>query len=131
LDLKASTRQLFATNSGTDVDRLVKRLVKESAQQREVVVEILMDYARRGPVQHWREFVMLRILDLVEPGQDEHRGFFEETLRDPRTAYWSVSGLMKTAGRRSYETLTSCALDTSVEAEVRANAVRCLARDGR
>jgi hypothetical protein len=67
------------------------------------------------------------ILRLLKTGQAEYRSSFEQLLEDPTTRYWSVAGLIKTAGRGSYVTLTSIALDVSNAMDVRAKAIKCLA----
>ena len=125
------SERLFTENDGVEVDRLVKRLIKQSTEHREAVIEIFMEYARSGPVLHWRAFVIsLGILPLIKSGETRYRGFFEQCLEDPSRAYWSVNGLIKTAGRDSYPTLTAFALNPSNRTEDRANAIKCLAIHG-
>jgi hypothetical protein len=121
------SRKLFATSHGLEVDRLVKRLMKLGRENPEPIIQILFEYARRGPVEHWRSFVIPDILRLLKTGQTEYRGSFEQLLEDPTTRYWSVDGLIKTAGRESYAILTSMALDASNAMGVRAKAIKCLA----
>jgi hypothetical protein len=125
--LDALSDKLFATRDGLEVDRLVKRLMKLGRENPEPIIQALLEYARRGPVDHWRSFVIPDILRLLKTGQAEYRSSFEQLLEDPTTRYWSVAGLIKTAGRGSYVTLTSIALDVSNAMDVRAKAIKCLA----
>jgi hypothetical protein len=128
MNLETLSEKLFTETDGIKVHRLVKRLIKESAQHREVVIEIFMNYARGGPLHHWRSFVIsLGILPLIQSGENGYCDFFEQCLQDPATAYWSVDGLIKTSGRDSYVTLTRFALNPTNGTENRANAIKCLA----
>ena len=119
MNLETLSQKLFTETDGIKVHRLVKRLIKESAQHREVVIEIFMNYARGGPLHHWRSFVISDgILPLILSGENGYCDFFEQCLQDPTTAYWSVDGLIKTLGRDSYPTLTRFALNPTIEKSI-------------
>jgi hypothetical protein len=85
-----------------------------------------MEYPGKGSLKQWREFVP-EIVSLVGPEHKKCRSFFEEGLHDPVLAYWSVAGLIKTAGSSSYDTLTQFALNPDNPTDARAKAIKCLA----
>jgi hypothetical protein len=91
---------IFECRNGIDLDKLLKKLQKQAtpAERRGV----LMDYAIRGRILHWRSFVIPDIIELTAPDEAAMFDFFAARLKSPRTAYWAIEGLVKAGGRRAY-----------------------------
>ncbi len=70
---------------------------------------------------------MARLAEIVAQGDSAFQSVFESGLNDPRTAYWSIQGLVRVAGSASYPLLTTFALDSSKKTEARGKAIREMA----
>ena len=68
--------------------------------------------------------VALEYSDRLLEGDSALRSVFEAGLTDSHTAYWSLEGLVRVAGSKSYSQLVSFALDSSQETEHRSKAIR-------
>ncbi|WP_071323290.1 SMI1/KNR4 family protein [Janthinobacterium sp. 1_2014MBL_MicDiv] len=124
--LAALHRKLFDETDGVKFSKLKDRLLaKHGASDRLAVLDILIGYAKEGQLLHWRNFLMSDIARLVEA--DEHAAFFAWALAQPTLAYWSVDGLLKSAGKDAYVPLVALAASGTASLEVRAKAVKSLA----
>ena len=89
------------------------------------MLAILADYARDGQLLHWRTFLLTDMVRLTEPG--EYADFYAWSLNQPRLAYWSVDGLLKSMGKAAYGALLELAGNQDMTLETRAKAVKSLA----
>jgi len=129
MSVQTLTKKLFETTDGSAISRIVKKLMKEANRYRNDVIVVLFEYMKNGNIEHWRSFVVPDVISIIEDGETSYSIYFEEGLLDPVTAYWCVSGLLKTAGLDCYKLLTEFALDESNDLDSRSHAIKCLAND--
>ncbi|HEV8052361.1 MAG TPA: SMI1/KNR4 family protein [Parachlamydiaceae bacterium] len=120
-------KELFELTDGSEVHKVVKQLNKLANKQREAVIDIFSLYMKCGILDHWRGFISCDLQQIVHADEMKYTEIFEQGLKQPETAYWSIVGLIKTAGRDCYEQMTDYALDEKNVLECRANAILVLA----
>jgi len=124
--LPALHRKLFDETSGEKFARLKDRLLKNHGEaDRAAVLSILAAYIRDGQLLHWRAFLLPDMVRLTQPG--EYEDFYAWSLQQPKLAYWSVDGLLKSAGKAAYPALVALVQDAGQALDVRAKAVKSLA----
>lgn len=124
--LAALHRKLFDETDGSKFARLKDRLLNNHGEtERAAVLSILAAYIRDGQLLHWRAFLLPDMVRLTQPG--EYQDFYAWSLQQPKLAYWSVDGLLKSTGKAAYPTLVALALDAGQALNVRAKAVKSLA----
>lgn len=118
--------KLFEESESSKFARLKDRLLKNHGQQeRLAVLAMLVDYVRDGQLLHWRTFLLPDMLRLTEPG--EYTDFYAWSLSQPKLAYWSVDGLLKSMGKAAYGMLIELITKQDTPLDVRAKAVKSLA----
>lgn len=124
--LAALHRKLFDETDGSKFARLKDRLLNNHGQtERAAVLSILAAYIRDGQLLHWRAFLLPDMVRLTQPG--EYQDFYVWALEQPKLAYWSVDGLLASAGKAAYAPLVALAADTAQALAVRAKAIKSLA----
>lgn len=124
--LAALHRKLFDETDGSKFARLKDRLLNNHGiADRAAVLSILAAYIRDGQLLHWRAFLLPDMVRLTQAG--EYADFYGWSLQQPKLAYWSVDGLLKSDGKAAYPTLVTLALDAGQALDVRAKAVKSLA----
>jgi SMI1 / KNR4 family (SUKH-1) len=117
-------QKLFSAPGGIEAHDQVRRLLRAEPSES---MPVLRDYSANGAIDHVRTHTCALLADLIDEGDRSFAAFFEAGLSDPALAYWSVKGLARSAGKSSYQVLTSFALDPAHRAEGRGRAVRELA----
>ena len=118
-------QQLFEEVDGNQFSKLKDRLLKKySAIDRTGVLEIFIDYTKKGKLLHWRSFLMTDIIDLIE--ENEKIDYFEWTLTVPELTYWGIDGLLKSNGKKSYLKLVDLIVSDIQSIENRAKAIKSI-----
>ena len=112
------------TTDGIEAHRLLDRLKLVGRNDR---MSVLQEYARSGPLDHVRTHTASLLADLVSEHDSGLSAFFEASLADPHPAYWSIQGIVRVLGARSFPILIPYALDSAHSVERRAKAVREMA----
>ena len=119
-------RKFHETTDGEALDRIVRKLARCAEGDRPAVIEAFLAYMREGRLQHWREFIVPRAIELIDPGLARYAAAFEQGLSDPVTAYWCVQGLVHCLGEGCYGPLVGFALDAGGDTAARAHAIQRL-----
>ena len=125
--IKQLEESLFSEKNGNKFAKIKDELIKIfSKSDRDVVLEILIQYTKSGKILHWRNFLLTDIVDLVRENEVKYAHFFEWTITQPELAYWGVDGLLKTNGQNAYPVLIELAQDDTLATEVRAKAIKSI-----
>jgi hypothetical protein len=116
--------QIFACRNGVELSALFQRLRKRPPPEARAV---FMEYAVRGPIGHWRPSAVASAVDLTADGDTTMAEFFAARLRNPKTRYWAIAGLVKAAGRQAYPALAELALRPRLTRGDRAHAMQAIA----
>lgn len=125
-NVKRLHESLITAKSGQLACNAVDGLAKLAKKGDGEAKASLAQYMIAGRIDHVRDFACSSLAELVDHSDKELAPRFEEGLEDDAIQYWCVLGYARTRGRKAYGKLTNIALDKSLSAEVRAQAVKCL-----
>jgi hypothetical protein len=121
-------KNLFSEKDGSKFSKTKDKLIKQfSENNRDQVVDMLMEYSRHGSLLHWRNFLLTDIIRLVHDQEISYAAFFEWALSQPELMYWSIDGILKTKGADAYEALVALAVNDQLRMDVRAKAIKSIA----
>jgi hypothetical protein len=122
-------QNLFLESDGSKFSRLKDKLLKTYGDaEREKVINIFTDYAKRGEIIHWRAFLMTDIIELVHENEAQYVEFFEWTITIPELAYWGIDGLLKTNGKEAYNKIIALINKENLSLEVRGKAIKSISK---
>jgi SMI1 / KNR4 family (SUKH-1) len=124
-DLKSA---LFAANHGRDACNAINKLSKQAEKGNELASNVLALYAAEGSINHMRAHACACLARSLKQPDAQFIRLFQKGLSDPELRYWSIVGYLNSVGKMAYEDLTKIAEDASVPVEVRAQAIKCLAK---
>jgi hypothetical protein len=123
-DIQQFEKELFDESDGSRFSRMIEQFKKEFETE---TLPVLKRYVREGKIVHWRNFLLPDIIDLIDDNDNTHSEFFEWALTQKELAYWSVDGMLKSAGRNAYGPLTAMAANDSTPLQLRAKIIKSLA----
>ena len=125
--IKQLEEKLFNESDGTKFSKMKDKLIKLFCESdREKVLEILTQYSKNGKMLHWRAFLLIDIIKLVNEGETGYIDFFEWTITQPKLAYWGIDGLLKTKGKKAYPSLIELVQNEKNSIETRAKAIKSI-----
>jgi hypothetical protein len=124
-DLKAI---LFSAKYGDDVCDEINELGALAEKGSDHAKKVLALYINAGSVAHLRNHVCERLAEAVNEQEAKFVTLFRKSLSDPEIRYWSILGIINSAGKAAYAALTKIAEDPRIPLEDRAHAIKCLAR---
>ncbi|MDA6068426.1 SMI1/KNR4 family protein [Flavobacterium sp. AC] len=125
--IRQSKENLFSETDGSKFDKIKDKLIKNfSVDNREEVIDIFIEYSKTGRMQHWRNFLLTDIIDLVKENETCYSDFFQWTITKPELIYWGIDGLLKTQGQKAYHVLIHLVQNETLEVEVRAKAIKSI-----
>lgn len=107
--------QLFEEDSGIEAYKKVDLLKEKiNTENREIILNSLMEYVKIGQVKHIREFILIDLVELVKNNEKKYADFFKNYIEIDYSnkSYWSIKGYVKAAGEDSYEFLSRIVLDS-------------------
>jgi hypothetical protein len=126
-DIDKQRVALFAAKDGTQACAAINKLAKFAKAESVEAKQTLADYVGKGAINHMREFACAQLAESAGANDAKLESVFRRGLSDPNTQYWSILGLINTAGKRAYKDLVKLAADKTVPLENRCQAVKCLA----
>lgn len=117
--------ELFNESDGSKFAKQKDKFI--AAFSSDEVLPVLIRYVKEGKLLHWRNFLLTDIIELINNNDASYADFFRWALTQQELTYWSVDGLLKTAGAGAYEVLVKLAADELQQTSNRAKAIKSLA----
>lgn len=126
MNVSAIVTKLTEETDGVKVHRLFSLLTKRLAVERQAVLEAFLTYAESGKLPHCRTSAASELREIVIPSDKQYACRLCSLLNAPETMYWAIDAFVTVAGKKSYGDLVEIALNTKIDTEERAKAVRAI-----
>lgn len=123
-DIQQFEQDLFAESDGSKFSKIKDKFIKEHGT---AALPALTRYVQEGKIIHWRNFLLTDIINLIRENDSSYKDFFAWALTQKPLVYWSIDGLLKSAGSEAYETIVAVASDENAALDTRAKAIKSLA----